>query len=73
MIDAYSAIVGSVCGIISTRFYLWAEPRVIRAYRKWKAGICFRYQPTGIIENRDGTISDFCRKCGHPYGYHWGE
>ena len=52
----------------------WYAPRAygfcINVYYKLKHGICFRYLPTGNLENRDGTISDFCRRCGHPEGYH---
>lgn len=69
--DFTSLAIGCFGGIVSTRLYLWLEPRCISAYRKWRAGICLRYLPTGVRENRDGTISDFCQRCGHPAGYHF--
>lgn len=28
------------------------------------------YEGHGYTENREGTISDFCKKCGDPCGYH---
>lgn len=31
---------------------------------------CWRYLPTGRHELRDGTLSDYCRRCGKPSGYH---
>jgi len=39
-------------------------------YRKWRMGICFHYEGKGYREIIDGTSSEFCRKCGHPHGYH---
>jgi hypothetical protein len=39
-------------------------------YLHLKLGICFRYKGTGIRETRNGTNSEFCIRCGHPYGYH---
>jgi len=52
---------------------LWT-PRIYGHLRSvyWhlRLGICFQYLPTGIRENRNGTVSDFCQRCGHPYGYH---
>jgi len=38
---------------------------------KYKMGICFKYEGKGSRETIDGTNSEFCRKCGHPAGYHW--
>lgn len=41
-------------------------------YWHWKGGICFRYQ-WGPREVRNGTSSNFCRRCGQPAGSHrWG-
>lgn len=41
-----------------------------KIYWHRKLKICWRYKATGRRENRDGTVSDFCQRCGHPYGYH---
>lgn len=41
-----------------------------KVYWHTKLGICWRYLPTGYRETRNGTNSDFCRRCGHPAGYH---
>lgn len=38
---------------------------------RYKMTLC-EYEATGRIENRGGTVSDFCRKCGEPCGYHDG-
>lgn len=35
----------------------------------WPYSLC-RFHGTGMSENRRGTISEFCIKCGDPYGYH---
>ncbi len=32
--------------------------------------VCPGYVRTGILENRGGTVSDFCQECGEPRGYH---
>jgi hypothetical protein len=37
----------------------------------YKMLLC-EFQGTGYCENRGGTISEFCVKCGDPYGYHNG-
>ncbi len=41
------------------------------ALLKYKIGICFKYEGKGYNETIDGTYSEFCRKCGHPAGYHF--
>ena len=38
----------------------------------WSYGFCIPFDGTGYVENRDGTISEFCVKCGKPRGYHDG-
>ena len=49
----------------------WRLQGAIRsAYYRHKHGICNNYMPTGRRENRKGTISDFCVRCGHPAGAH---
>lgn len=58
--------VGFLAGFYAKRIY-----QVCRSIRShFKYGVCFRYRPTGKREWREGTISDFCRRCGHPAGYH---
>lgn len=32
--------------------------------------VCYCYQPSGFVENRHGTVSDFCLLCGQPADYH---
>lgn len=50
-------------------------PRVARKFRLFLAhlryGVCFQYRGKGYRETIDGTNSEFCRRCGHPAGYHW--
>jgi hypothetical protein len=59
-------VVGLLVAIYVPQFYRLGRS----AWSKWRMGICFHYQPTGYRETRDGTNSDFCRRCGHPAGYH---
>jgi len=44
---------------------------IAHSYGLWKHGVCFRYKPSGVRENRNGTVSDFCLRCGNPGGYHF--
>ena len=60
------AVAAYIAGLKTHRTYGLAR----HVYYHLKHGICFRYKPTGYIETRDGTVSDFCQKCGHPHGYH---
>lgn len=46
-----------------------ASTAALHLWRKWRAGVCFRYLP-GPRELRDGTESNFCLRCGKPGGYH---
>lgn len=39
---------------------------------KWPFNLCRPFNGTGRREVRDGTLSEFCVKCGDPYGYHGG-
>lgn len=38
----------------------------------WPYLLCRPFVGTGVIETRDGTMSEFCSKCGRPHGYHDG-
>lgn len=62
--------VAFTAGVIAGRVYprLWGFARKVYWHRK--RGICWRYKSTGCLENRDGTVSYFCSRCGHPFGYH---
>lgn len=60
------AVIAYILGFYSRRIYAIG----MSAYRKLKYGTCFRYLPTGRLEDRNGTMSDFCRRCGQPAGYH---
>ena len=63
--DLFLIIAGFMIG-----FNWMALVRSIKStFRKLRMGICFRYLE-GPRENRNGTISNFCLRCGHPYGYH---
>lgn len=48
--------------------------RWVSKFQRWrrmrKMGICFNYQGKGYRETIDGTSSEFCTHCDHPYGYH---
>lgn len=59
-------LAGLLCGLATPR----ARYFVRKVYIHRKYGICWNYQPTGYRENRNGTYSDFCKRCGHPAGYH---
>jgi hypothetical protein len=59
-------IIGGLAGWYAPRAYGLART----VYYNLKVGVCFHYRPTGRYETRKGTMSDFCRKCGHPAGYH---
>lgn len=61
---------GLLVGYIAGRCYWRVRSFCGHVYWHRKLGICWRYVPTGYRENRGGTISDFCQRCGHPAGYH---
>lgn len=59
-------LIGWLFGFYTRRAYGIARA----VFFKLKIGVCFRYKPTGFRVNRNGTVSDFCQRCGHPQGYH---
>ena len=67
MIEIVLFIVGLIIGRYGPH-WLW----LVRVSAKMiDLGICFRYRGRGYMETIDGTMSEFCDRCGHCYGYHW--
>lgn len=62
----FGIVTGFVWGFYARRIYGFGQ----KVYWHTKIGTCWRYQPTGYRETRNGTNSDFCRRCGQPAGYH---
>ena len=67
IVVAYSAAL-FVAGLVIGHWCLrWI--RILRGFiRRRQIGICESYSPHGYRETRNGTNSDFCRRCGHPAG-----
>lgn len=61
---------GIVLGMGLGRCSFRIEGFIRKVYHRYRLRICWRFHGTGVIENREGTISEFCITCGHPYGYH---
>ena len=66
---ALSFCVGCILGRVSFRVQGFAR----NVYYHTTLGICWRYRPSGYRQLRDGTVSDFCLRCGHSAGYHTAE
>jgi hypothetical protein len=63
--------------VLRLRVRAWRETRraiarVLDESRSYltSARPCGHYHGTGTIAIRNGVMSDFCRRCGQPYGAH---
>lgn len=62
-------VIGAISFILG-RYSFRIQGFVGKVYYYHKHKICWHYRGTGKLENRNGTVSEFCVRCGHPYGYH---
>ena len=62
-------IICFLCGFIVGLHIRRVSYLIKKTTSKLRRGICLRYQ-YGPRVWRDGTLSNFCLRCGHPYGAH---